>query len=504
MRAVLSRDAIRDFDRYWIDKCNIDGFILMENAGRGAADVIQSLVAREPNPRVLVLCGPGNNGGDGFVVARRLRIAGIPERLLLTEPRGRVRGDAQRAMSAYEATGGVVQILGEDVNSLRDALIDATHAVDAVFGTGLDRELSSRYATIVACLNDADVHRVALDLPSGLFANGVSSEHVVNAHDTVTFSFPKLGLRTPQGFRCAGHLHVVDIGVPSEPIGDVSVSAWEISEADVRRWIEPRAVDTHKYAAGHVGVIGGAPGTTGAPLLSAIGSLRAGAGVATIAARSDAYATLAGRALEVMVRTLQAESIVDDVIAFLAGKHALVVGPGLGCDSIADQILETVVSHAAVPLVLDADALTLVAKGAARFSLPRGTVLTPHPGEAARLLGTTASVVEADRYGALAALVSRTRAIVVLKGACTLIGAPSETPVVVPLAEPALATAGSGDVLAGAIGALAVHLAPFQAAAAGAVVHAIAGTHWKSDRGMLASDIASEIGQWFDGRRASV
>ncbi len=486
MIALLNRAESRVVDAHAIER-GVPGVVLMENAGRGAADVVSSRMRERGAARVLVVCGVGNNGGDGFVVARHLRIAGFDVRAWLAGDRARVSSDARLALDMWVGIGGVVE--AGEAPALADALESVEVAVDALFGTGLDRPIAGEFAEAVACFHGLSESTlvISLDLPSGVDADtGAALGHTVRAHHTITFGAHKRGLLTPHGSRHAGSVTLVHIGVPMPKVLE---SAQLLEPSDLSRWLHPRASDVHKTQVGHVGVIAGRSGTTGAALLSARGAMRAGAGLATILSFPETIGALQGHIIEMMTRTVVTPITSSDVREHLRGFKSIVLGPGLGLDASAAQLIDVACDESDVPLVLDADALT-------RFAVtrsirdPERVVLTPHPGEAARLLGITAAEVEQDRFAAASALVERTACTVVLKGAHTLVAAPGRPIVASPYAASVLATAGSGDVLAGIIAALALELPVFDAACAGVLLHARAGIRWVRDRGVLAHEIA--------------
>ena len=340
---------------------------------------------------------------------------------------------------------------------------------------------------------------MAIDVPSGIDADtGATLGVCFHAHLTVTFAHPKQGLLTPRGARAVGALHVVDLGVPAR-IGPALAPAAEILERrDVVRLLAPRPVDAHKNTAGHVGVFAGSGGKVGAALMVARAALRSGAGVATIATWEEAAAPVRARVTEEMVATLaRGPGLGASVDAALSGKRAIVVGPGFGTDDDARAAVSALLERCKGPALYDADALTLFAGKPEAFAAAKTPcVLTPHPGEAARLLGTTSDAIEKDRYGSARAIAAKARAVVVLKGACSLVADPSGRVAVSASANPALATAGSGDTLAGIIGAMLCALSPFDAACAGVFIHAAAAEAWSAahgDRGLLASEIAEGV-----------
>lgn len=526
---------MRAFDKYAIESCHVPGMVLMENAGRGAADVISAIIeARRGGPRspddafaararsfpvrhvpspgqpatypldarVVVVCGAGNNGGDGYVVARHLLARGADVHVFLTSRSEKVTGESRINLDAYVDLGGALTELpaGAPMAPLSEALERADIVVDAIFGTGLDRPIHGHLTEVIATINAARCHCIALDVPSGLDADsGAPFGTAVHADETVTFGHLKIGLLTPEGARLAGNVHVVDLGVPDRPIlAEVGYVAEVIRKEVVGSWLRPREATTHKHAAGNVLVIAGSDGKIGAALLTALGAIRAGAGLVTIGTWPDALVALKSRVVELMTTSIDPERIPSSLDAALAGRRAVAIGPGLGLDEKARAAVDHVVLGWDGLKVVDADALThFVGRPEALASAPGSLVLTPHPGELGRLLGRSAQAIEQDRFGAVREAVQITRAIVVLKGARTVVATPDGRMFVCMAGNPALATAGSGDVLTGIIAALACSMTADCAAIAGVLIHALAGDAWRastgSDRGMLANEIAERV-----------
>jgi NAD(P)H-hydrate epimerase len=495
MRPILSRSEMRAFDAHAIKECRVPSLLLMENAGRGATDILCTnlLQHRVQNAHITIVCGTGNNGGDGFVVARHLRTRGALPRVLVCGAREKISGDARSNLDALEGIGVTVKY---DATAGDVAECEETDVlVDALFGTGLDRPITGPLAEVVTAMNALARPTLALDLPSGMDADtGEALGPIVRATHTVTFAHAKLGLLTPEGARFSGMIHVVDIGVPGELVKHVGASAQLVQEDDVGALIVARAASVHKHTAGHVGILAGSPGKVGASLLVAQGALRAGAGAATIATFPEAFAAVTGRVLEIMTMELDTAAIAESLDRFFEGKRAIVAGPGFGVEEPARAAIEHCVRTWKGLLVLDADALTLFAgRPEALADSPADLVLTPHSGEAGRLLGKASAEIEHDRFGAARTLASKTGATVLLKGAFTVVAHAAHGTFVNPTGGPALATAGSGDVLAGIVGALGCALPGWQAAMAAAFVHGLAGEDWPTDRGMLAHDIADRI-----------
>jgi ADP-dependent NAD(P)H-hydrate dehydratase / NAD(P)H-hydrate epimerase len=495
MRPVLNRVQSRHFDRYAIETCRVPSLLLMDAAGRGAADW---LIEHEPvRAGIQVVCGPGNNGGDGWVVARRLLIAGLDVHAISSVSPSSLAGDAEQMFAAYAGSGGTWSQF-QDAEQLRLLLQRSQLIVDALFGTGLQRSLEGAHAEIVGAINAASAAKVALDLPSGLDADtGAVHGVCVQADATVTFGHPKLGLLTPNGVALGGQLAVVDIGVPPAACQGVGHSAVCLEVADVDAWLSAIPDPNHKGQAGRVLVVAGSPGILGAARLVAHAAFRAGAGLVTLGARPECVAGFEADLWEVMVKSLQPGAAAQSLGAALVSADCLAIGPGLGLDAAAREVVHELVLNHPGKIVVDADALTLFAGEAAKLAQARGRLmLTPHPGEAARLLGVTARDVEADRFTAVKQLAALTQATVLLKGVRTLICAPGGLPMVNPRGASLLATAGSGDVLTGVVAALACHLEGPEALATGAWLHGLAGEQLAraGQRRALAREIADQIG----------
>lgn len=509
MIPVLSRAQMRAFDEHAIARAHVPSLLLMENAGRGAADVIERelLGGNAPERRIVVICGTGNNGGDGFVVARHFATRGSTVEAWLAGDLEKASGDCRTNHDAFVGLGGTVTrvALGASLEDLASACERADVVVDALFGTGLDRPIEEPFASVVRTLNDARRGAgrpkvAALDVPSGLHADtGRPLGRAVEADLTVTFAHLKLGHVTGAGAHVAGPVHVVDIGVPPTMLLDRSAEL--ACASDVRALIASRPIDTHKYRAGHVVLLAGSPGKVGAALLAARGALRGGAGAATILSWSAAADVLEARVAEIMVARLDAEgdpaALVASVDGALAKKSAAVIGPGFGTTAAARAVSRHVLASFSGTIVADADAFSIHAGKPEDFAAAEGrVVLTPHAGELARLLGLSSDEVEADRFTAARDAARRANAVVLLKGAYTVVASPDGRVVVTGSGSPALATAGSGDVLSGLVGALACSMKPFEAAWCGAFLHGVAGSAWQKehgDRGLLAGEIADGL-----------
>jgi len=499
MKPVVTTAEMRALDRATIDDVGLPAVTLMETAGRAVADAALVMLGGERG-HVAVVCGPGNNGGDGFVAARVLRDRGIDAVVYLAAPRDAVVGDARSHLEILERAGGIVRMLAtpEQLAALDARVIDAALVIDALFGVGLARAIEGHLAEVVTMMLMAE-RVLAVDIPSGLDADtGQTLGTAVIAERTVTMGALKIALCSAPGFARCGEVDVADIGIPAALIASTSVGVGVVEAGDIARCLpHPQALE-HKGRRGHVLVIGGSPGMRGAGRLAAAAALRAGAGLCTLAADADASGELTATD-SVMTRPLSPGAPIGSL---LAGKAAVVIGPGLG-QSTATAARVREVLAAGIPAVLDADALNLLAADPGAIAGAAGpVVLTPHPGEAARLLGSKVPDIEADRIAAARALAERTHAVIVLKGARTVVcdGSGGEALCAInPTGGPSLATGGSGDVLAGAIGALlAQGLSAGDAARAGAFVHGAAGdalARRHGDRGVVSSDLPEAIAE---------
>jgi hydroxyethylthiazole kinase-like uncharacterized protein yjeF len=488
MRPLLTRREALEHDRTAI-AAGVPGVILMENAARGAVDAIVARLGSALS-RPLVIGGVGMNGGDAWGVARHLLVRGHRPGVLLVGPRERIAGDARIELDALRGLGIEVETCPEGA-ALAARLTEASLLVDGLFGTGLDRPIEGPAAELIERMNASGRPIAALDLPSGIAADtGQVLGVAVRAALTVTFGAMKRGLSQHPGVDHAGDVVVADIGVP----GPAQAGAWALDLSDLA--IAPRPRDAHKGTAGRVLVLAGSPGKTGAALLAGQGALRAGAALVSIGARG-ARAALDAKVVEMMTVEIPEarEAAVAAALAEAVGRDACVLGPGVGTDGSARAYLERLASELPVPTVLDADALTALAGRAKALRAAAGPrVLTPHPGEAAQLLGTSVAAVQADRFAAAVALAETSGAVVVLKGARTVVAAPGAPLEVITEGTPALATGGTGDVLAGIVAAFLVHEPARRAAAQAALLHALAGMRAAhGDRGLLAREVADAV-----------
>lgn len=453
------------------------GASLMEQAGTAAW---QCLLQRWPQAqRVCVVVGAGNNGGDGLVLARLALQAGRSVQVLRLADEGAPSALSQRMRAQYAAAGGDLALFG-------DVLPPADVIVDALFGIGLNRAPAGEAERLIAAVNHGAAAVLALDVPSGVDAQtGHVPGAAVRAACTLQFIVPHQGLYTGFALEYTGERLLASLRLPAGSDADVAPSA-ELWQADqLRRLLRPRRANTHKGESGHVLCVGGNLGSGGAVMLAAEAALRAGAGLVSVATQPAHVGPLLTRLPEAMAHAVQDSA---ELMQLLPRAKVVAVGPGLGQDDWARECWR-LARASGLPLVVDADALNLLA--ADPLPLP-DAVLTPHPGEAARLLGVTIAQVQADRFTAAQQLAERFDAVVVLKGAGTVVAAPHARPRVISAGNPGMAVGGMGDLLTGIIAALrAQGLEAFDAASAGALLHGLAGDEAAVDgqRGLLPTDL---------------
>jgi NAD(P)H-hydrate epimerase len=505
---VATASEMRNIDQRTIEMYHVPGIVLMENAGLQLLRFMQTRLPGLEGCHVTIVTGGGNNGGDGFVLARHLWHLGVKTCVLLLVPAGRLSGDARRAYEMAHAYG--VSMVGcttpqawrRAVSILRDTDI----VVDAMLGTGLNRPPTGLYAEAIETLNAVQKPIVAVDIPSGLSADvGYLHGAYVQATYTVTFALPKRGLLLYPAAAAVGELHVVDIGIPAQAIAAEGIQVALLEKNDIRCMLPHRRLDAHKGSHGHLLVVAGSLGKSGAGILASRAALRAGAGLVTWALPIGLAPAMASRLTEVMTLPVAesttgsiAEAAIPALCQFLQGARALVLGPGLGTHPETVACVHSLLRHTPVPVVMDADGLNCLVEHLdvlRQCSLP--VILTPHPGEMARLLGTDTATVQAQRLDIACDFAQRYDVYVVLKGAYTVLYAPDGRRWINPTGNPAMATAGTGDVLAGVIGALLCQgLEPLQAAQCGIYLHGLAGDHVRNRlgyHGLIASDVLEEL-----------
>ena len=508
---LVTAEQMRACDRRTIEEIGLPGLVLMENAAQGAVRVLNDHLGSPEGLRVAVLAGRGNNGGDGLAMARILANQGALCEVYLLAAKDQLTGEAAANLQVALACGvRVVEAPDEKtLEKLSGEIARHELFIDALLGTGLSKEVSGRYRAAIDLLNQLEAPVMAVDIPSGLCADtGAVLGAAVVADFTATFGLVKQGLLLDGDQHC-GELYLVDISIPPVVEDELEVEC-HLLEADlVAALLNRRLPGAHKGSFGHLLVVGGSPGKSGAPCLAAMGGLRAGAGLVTAAlpvglglvAEVKLTAAMSQPLAETAHGGLALEAL-PTVLELMQSRSALVLGPGLGREEASLELARKLWAQCPASLVVDADGLFALAAswGQGRPAASQA-VITPHPGEAARLLGITNAQVQADRLGAARKLAAQGGVVAVLKGAHTVIAEPGGAAWINPTGGPLLASGGSGDVLAGVIGGLlAQGLGGLEAALVGVFAHGLAadlaGEEY-GQRGLAAEELADWLPQAF-------
>ena len=498
---IVTAEQMREVDRRTIENYGVPSLTLMERAGEAVMQAIRERFARNAKKGVLIVAGKGNNGGDGLVAARLLKRKQIPCEVALLARQDELSPDAAHNLRAYrKLKGRVSEISAADQLTARigkNGLI-----VDAILGTGIKSEVRGLFADAITLINASGLPVVAVDIPSGLDTDkGVPIGVTIQAEMTVAFGFPKLGEIIYPGAKYAGELVVADIGIDERAVSDVAPKT-ELLERAAIRWLVPRReTDTHKGSYGHVLVLAGSRGKTGAAIMASRAAMRCGAGLTTLGAPRALNNIFAGALVEVMTELLrdnkdeEVEPLTDDEWRrLLERKNALLFGPGIGINHATQSILRWLLRNLDIPWVIDADGLNNLVLEIDRLRHAKvPPVLTPHPGEMARLTGKSTAEVNADRIGIARAFAVEHRCHLVLKGARTVIATPDGEIFINPTGNPGMASAGMGDVLAGMLASLLGQgLVPADAMKLGVYLHGFVGDKIVQDKGeigVIASDI---------------
>ncbi|OGQ84359.1 MAG: hypothetical protein A3F90_15745 [Deltaproteobacteria bacterium RIFCSPLOWO2_12_FULL_60_19] len=520
---VVTAKEMRELDRLTIQKYGVPSLTLMERAGEAVAKALLKSFGKIARGGVLVVAGKGNNGGDGFVVARLLKKKRIPCEVVLLGRRKELSPDAMVNFRAYLKVKGKVVEAGRDgIGPLAERLKGKKLIVDAIFGTGLKEEVRGVYAEAIAAINASGLPVVAVDVPSGLDSDtGKPLGGAIKAELTVALGYPKVGEVIYPGLTYVGELAVADIGIHAEAVQEVRPQA-ELLEHDEISWFVPeREPDSHKGSYGHLLVVAGSRGKTGAAILACKAGMRAGAGLVTLAAARSLNEIFAGSMMEAMTEPLR-DNADEEILPpsdqewrrLLDKKSALVFGPGIGVNESTRAALWWLLRNLDLPWVIDADGLGLLAGNVGRLrGAKRPPVLTPHPGEMARLIGTEAApstalrtgAVNNDRVGVARSFAREQRCYVVLKGARTVIATPDGKAFINPTGNPGMASGGMGDVLAGILGGLlAQGFKIDDALKLGVFLHGFVGDRvaaLKGEMGLIASDVIEGLPEGLNALR---
>jgi NAD(P)H-hydrate epimerase len=505
---IVTAEQMQALDRRTILEAGVPSLTLMERAGAGVVSQMEDVFGPLSGKTVTIVCGKGNNGGDGLVVARLLTKKRARVRVFLLTGEKDLSRDARTMYRRLVQTAGksTVRTLGS-IEQLKSPLAESEVVVDALLGTGLSAPVTGNYRDAIETINEAQRPTVAVDLPSGIHADtGSVLGAAVRATLTVTFGLPKLGLYVGPGIDHAGQVRIVDIGIPSSYAEEVESRISLLTEALIRGVLPHRPPSSHKGTFGHAAIIAGSVGKTGAAAMAAKAALRMGAGLVTVATPSSVNDTLEAKLLEAMTvpmpetkaRTL-ARSGLDRLLTFISARTAVAIGPGLTIHPETIELVQALIRQMDKPAVLDADALNALAgKASLLRECKTPPILTPHPGEMARLEAeATPQSVNADRIGIASRFAAQRGVVLVLKGARTVVARPDGAVAICPTGNPGMATAGTGDVLTGMIvGLLAQGLTQWDAACAATFLHGLAGDLAAARlgvAGMIAGDVIDQI-----------
>ncbi len=505
---LVTAAQMQTLDRRTITEAHVPGAVLMERAGEGVVTHLENQYGAPRGKTITILCGKGNNGGDGFVVARLLHRRHARVHVLVLSPLADLSRDAAVMCRRLVRVAGRSAVKPfQSADQTRGLLVSSDFVIDALLGTGLSSDVTGIYREAIDLINNVGRPVIAVDIPSGIHADsGTIMGRAVRASMTVTFGLPKLGLFVGSGIDHSGAIYVADIGIPPAYLEAIDSRTVLITRSAALDALPSRRPSSHKGTFGHVGIIAGSVGKTGAAALAAQAALRVGAGLVTVATPNSVNDVLEAKLLEVMTvpmpetkaRTL-ARSSLERILAFMQARTAIAIGPGLSTNPETVELVQSLMKYLDRPTVLDADALNaLTGRASLLIQCKTPPILTPHPGEMARLeVDTTTQTVNADRIGT-ARRFSRERGVfVVLKGARSVIARPDGLVAICPTGNPGMATAGTGDVLTGmVVGLLAQGLSAWDAACTATYVHGYAGdlaAQQLGQAGMLARDLIVQI-----------
>ncbi|MGA7146341.1 MAG: NAD(P)H-hydrate dehydratase [Desulfobacterales bacterium] len=505
---LVTADEMKEMDRRTIESFGLPGRILMENAGRGATRFFLEQFKDIANKRIGVVAGRGNNGGDGFVMARYLAQKGIRITVYLLTESQKVTGDAAANLSLLLPLK-VPVIEMPDPESFSAHKTEMRHEaiwIDAILGTGLRSDVKGFFKEVIDFLNQLSRPVFAVDIPSGLNSDtGRPCGICIRADATATFAFGKTGHFILPGAEFTGTLKIIDIGIPPYIAEEVNPQQYLLTPDLIRCAFQARSLEIHKGHTGHLLVIAGSPGKTGAAAMTAISAMRAGAGLVTLGIPASLNPILETQVTEVMTEPLPEtkESVLGEasfnrIMALLPDKRCLAVGPGIGIDPETKTLVQRLLQESNKSMVIDADGLNcLIGCTEILKNFEKPAVLTPHPGEMARLIGTTAADVQKDRIQCARDFAKKFNAHVVLKGARTVVAHPDGRVFINPTGNPGMASGGMGDVLTGIIaGFLAQNHSPELAVHAGVYLHgatADALSKNKGPFGYLATDVVNAL-----------
>jgi len=483
---LVTAGEMQAMDRRTIETGGIPGIELMENAGRGAARFLLDYFPEAIQNHIGIIAGKGNNGGDGFVIARYLSQKDIQVRVYLLAQSSAVKGDAAENLKLLKPLGIPVIEL-PDKKSFSNRKNDMQHVdlwVDSILGTGLKSDVRGYYRDVITFINSLKKPVFAVDIPSGLNSDtGQPCGACIQAQATATFGFAKTGHVLQPGAAYSGRLKIVDIGIPDHIAAEIGPQQYRLTRDQIQNYFQPRKPDTHKGRTGHLLVIAGSTGKTGAAAMTAMSAMRVGAGLVTLGVGQSINAILESQVLEAMTEPLPdiedgrlGESAIKSILKLAIGKRCIALGPGLGQAQATQTLVKQVIQESPIPLIIDADGLNnLTGSTPILQKLQVPVILTPHPGEMARLMETTAASVQADRIRSAREFAIEFKVHVVLKGAATVIAHPDGSAYINSTGNPGMAAGGMGDVLTGVIAGLITQgYSPESATHAGVYLHGAA------------------------------
>ena len=507
MKIVTARQ-MQALDRRAIMEARVPSLTLMERAGLGTADFIQDRFGPLAGKRVTIVCGKGNNGGDGLVVARLLRQRRANVIVLMLASAVELSRDAKAMHRRWLRIGGASATKSsQSLDRVQALLANSDLIVDALLGTGLSTPVTGAYGEAIRLMNEAGSPIVSVDMPSGIHADdGAVLGCAVRATATVTFGLPKLGLYVGAGIDHAGLIHLVDIGIPAAYVDETDSRTLLITKDFAKAALPVRAASAHKGTFGHAGILAGSVGKTGAAALAAKAALRTGVGLVTVGVPASLNDIVEAKLLEAMTLSLPetkartlGRAAFDRILDFIQSKTAVAIGPGLSTHPETVEVVQSLMKHLDRPVVLDADALNALASRPSLLTeCKTPPILTPHPGEMARLEGdATPQSVNADRLGTARRFARERGVFVVLKGARTVVARPDGLLMICPTGNPGMATAGTGDTLTGMLVSLLAQGVPsWEAACASSYLHGAAGDLAAArfgSAGMIAGDLIEQI-----------
>lgn len=510
---IVSASQMQHMDHATINDFGIPGIVLMENAGRGSVEFIMERYNNLESKKVAVIAGRGNNGGDGFVIARYLLDKGIDVSVFLLSEAAKVSGDAKVNLDLFKklckahGQDRVTQIVdAETLNQNRTRIFHHDLFVDAVLGTGLNSDVRGFFKDAVELMNASPSPVFSVDIPSGLNSDtGHPMGIAVRADATATFAFAKRGHVIYPGNTYSGELRIVDIGIPKHMAEQEGLTLKVLEKNDIAARFTPRGFNAHKGSFGHLLVVAGSTGKTGAAALCSNAAMRCGTGLVTLGIAKSLNKRIEPMVVEPMTVPLPekdkgflSENSIDDIMTLLEGKQALALGPGIGTQKSTVKLVKKLVEKSPVPMVIDADGLNCIADDPDVLLKKKApAVLTPHPGEMSRLSGAAVSDIQEDRLGSACRFAERYNSILVLKGAQSIIALPDGRAFVCPTGNPGMASGGMGDVLTGMISGFCTQgFPPEDAAVCGVYIHGLCADILAEEKGafgFLASDLVSAL-----------